>query len=409
VSVVLAGVVAAGLIALIGIAIALIATMGSWAISAHSADVGPDDAARVSVAMWLYAQHVPVTIAGVELGVVPIGLMLVPAALCYAGGRQVARVAAPRTLGEAAGAVVPYALVYGLLTAVAAGLVRSDAVEPAPRTAFLAGLAFAFFAGGLGLLRGSGLLTRAIDQVPGLVRDVVAAATCGLLTVVLVSSVLTALALAVGFPDAVQMYRALGAGWGGGLALVVLTVAFVPNLVLWTASFTTGVGFMVGVGGTVSPQMVDYGPLPVFPPLAALPSEGSPGGLAFVALVAPLLGGYAIGAVLARRHTEPGPQRVAGHAALAGVMAGFALGALAWLSSGSAGSDAMAALGPVGWKVGFVAALELSLVGAVVAWELNRRGGISAPRLVDLRRFDVRDRVRSSAEWRQKIKAALHR
>src|SRR4029079_13914769 len=135
-----------------------------------------------------------------------------------------------------------------------------------------------------------------------------------LATVVLVSAVLTAMALAIGFPDAVEMYRALDAGWAGGITLLVLTVAFVPNLVLWTASFTTGVGFTVGAAGTVSPQGVEYGPLPVFPPLAALPPEGSAGGLAFVALIAPLLGGYAIGVVLHRRHSDPissGPEHLA--------------------------------------------------------------------------------------------------
>ena len=54
--------------------------------------------------------------------------------------------------------------------------------------------------------------------------------------------------------------------------LVLLTMAFVPNLVLWTASFTTGVGLPPrSRTAVVSPQSVDYGALPVFPPLAALP------------------------------------------------------------------------------------------------------------------------------------------
>lgn len=414
-SVVLAGAVSAALVALIGIALGLIVTMGSWAMASHGSEVGPDDAARVSVAMWLYAQHVPVTIAGVHLSIVPLGLMLIPGALCYAGGRQVCRVVAPRSLGDAIRAVIPYALVYAVLTAIAAGLVRSDDVQPAPRTAFFAALVFAVVAGGLGVLRGSGHLSEAVARVPRGARDVVAAATCGLATVVLVSAVLTALALAVGFPDTVQAYRALDGGWAGGLALLLLTVAFVPNLIVWTASFTTGVGFQVGVDGMVSPQAVDYGPLPVFPPFAALPPEGHAGALAFVALVAPLLGGYVVGAVLARRHVDSGPEHVALRAALAGVLAGLALGVLAWLSSGSAGNQAMAALGPVGWKVGLVAALEIGLVASVVGWELHRRGGISAARLIDLRdRARLPESLSSSVgSWaskvRDKTKATLHR
>ena len=402
VSVVLAGTVSAALVALIGIALGLIVTMGSWAMAAHPSDVGPDDAARVSVAMWLYAQHVPVTLGALHLSVVPLGLVLVPGVLCYAGGRQVARVISPRTLADVSRAVIPYALVYAVLAAIAAGVVRSDEVQPAPRAAFVAGLLIAGVAGGLGLLRASGLLGDAVRRVPAGVRDVLAAATAGLATVVLVSAVLTALALAVAFPDAVEAYRALDAGWAGGLVLLLLTVAFVPNLVLWTASFTTGIGFAVGAGGSVSPQGVEYGPLPVFPPLAALPPEGSAGAIAFIALAAPLLGGYAVGAVLQRRHAESGPEHVAARAALAGALAGLALGVLAWLSSGAAGNDAMASLGPVGWTVGLVTALEMALIASVVAWELHRRGGLRAPRLIDLR-----DHVRVRTDWGRKVRDTM--
>ena len=49
------------------------------------------------------------------------------------------------------------------------------------------------------------------------------------------------------------------------------------------------------------------------------------------------------------------------------------------------GDQALAGLGPVGWQVGLVAALEMALVAAVVAWELHRRAGTMRPRLIDLR------------------------
>ena len=404
VGVVVAGAVSAALVALIGIALGLIATMGSWAMAAHSDEVGPDEVARVSVGMWLWAQHVPIELGGVRLGIVPLGLMIIPALLCYAGGRQVARVVTPRTLSEVTRAVIPYALVYALLAAVAAGIVRSDTVEPAPRTAFFAGVLMAGVAGGYGLLRASDLLPEAVMRVPRGVRDVAASATTGIAVVVLVSAVLTALALAVGFPDAVEMYRSLDAGWSGGIGLLLLTVSFVPNLVMWTASFTTGVGFVLGPEGSGSPQGVEYGALPVFPPLAALPPEGDAGGLAFVALLAPLLGGYAIGALMQRRLAGVRLEHVAARAAVAGAVAGLGLGFLSWLSAGSAGGDALVDLGPVGWKVGLIAALEMSLVAAVVAWELHRRGGSGRPRLIDLR-----DRVSLPVSVRDRLRARLRR
>jgi len=400
VSIVLAGAVSAVIVVVIGIALALIATLGSWALAPHSDDVGPDEVARLAVGVWLYVQHVPLEIGPVSLGIVPLGLMLVPALLCYAGGRQVVRMVRPHTLPEATRAVIPYALVYGLLAAVTAGLVRSDAVQPAPRTAFFAATLFALVAGGLGVLRASGHLGEALLRIPTAVRDVIASATVGVATVVLVSAVLTAVALAVGFPDSVEMYRTLDPGWSGGLMLLLLTVGFIPNLVLWTASFTTGVGFVIGVDGAVSPQGVDYGAMPIFPPLAALPPEGDAGGLAFVALIAPLLAGYAIGSMMHRRLGGVQVEHLAARAASAGAIAGLLLGVLAWLSAGTAGDHALASLGPVGWKVGMVAALEMSLIAAVVAWELHRRGATRRPRLIDLRDMTwpttVSDRVKAA-------------
>ena len=402
VNVALAAALAAGTVALIGIALALIVTLGSWALAPHAAETGPDVAARVAIGLWLYAQHVPLEIGTVSLGLVPLGLLVIPGALTYAGGRQVARVARPHSLADVTRAVIPFALVYGVLAAIAAGVVRSDVVQPDPRTAFLAGTAIAALGGGIGLLRASALLPTLVRLIPLPVRDLAAAAVSGLATLVLVSGVLTTLTLVVGFPDAAEAFRALGAGWAGAPVLVLLTVAFIPNLVLWTAAFTTGVGFPLGAEGMVSPQGIEYGALPVFPPLAALPPQGDPGPWAFVALAAPLLGGVAAAVVLHRRQRGLSGEQIAGRSAVAGALGGVGLGVLCWLSAGSVGSAALTELGPVGWRVGLVAALEMSLVASAVGWELHRRAGTSGSRLIDLR-----ERVSVSGSLSHRVKAAL--
>jgi hypothetical protein len=218
--------------------------------------------------------------------------------------------------------------------------------------------------------------------------------------------------LAIGFPDAVEMYRALDAGWVGAPLLVLLTVAFVPNLVLWSAAFATGVGFPLGAAGAVTPQGVAYGPLPVFPPLAALPPEGNPGWWGFVVLIGPLLAGYAAGAVTMRRVRPSGAgsasvmpaEQLAVRAAAGGALAGLLLGALAGLSAGAAGDGALVTLGPVGWQVALVGALEMALVAAVAAWELRRRAGSGGHRLIDLR-----ERVALPSGIGRQVKAVLRR
>ncbi len=242
------------MVALIGLALAFIVTLGSWAFAPHASETGPDAVARFAVGMWLYAHHVPLDIGTVSLGLVPLGLLIIPGVLTYAGGRQLARVVSPQSLADVTRAVIPYALVYGVLAAIVAGVVRSDVVEPAARTAFVAATLIALLGGGLGLLRASGQLHQATQAVPGSLRAVGAAATAGLATVVMVSAVLTTVAIAIGFPDAAEMYRSLDAGWAGAPVLVLLTMAFVPNLVLWTGAFTTGLGFPLGAEGVVSPR-----------------------------------------------------------------------------------------------------------------------------------------------------------
>ncbi len=395
-SVALTAAVAAGLVALIGIALSLIVTVGSWSLAPHTADSGPDGASRLAVALWLYAHHVPLEIDGLSLALVPLGLLLLPGVLAYAGGRQVARVTHPRRLQDLTGAVIPYALVYGTVAAIAAGVIRSEDVQPAPLRAFVAGTLLAAVAGTVGVVRAAGLGPQVRELLPASLRDVLAAGSVALATVVTVSAVTTALALAVGFPDAVEMYRSLDAGLAGGPVLLLMTVAFIPNLVLWTASFTTGVGFLLGVDGSVTPQGVDYGALPVFPPLAAVPPEGEPGIWAYLVLLTPLLGGYAAGSLMAARAEGLRVEHLAVRAGIGGGLGGVALGALAALAAGSAGNGSLAEVGPVGWQVGLVAGLEMALVAAVVAWELHRRGSSGRPRLIDLReRVGVPERLKT--------------
>ena len=93
-------------------------------------------------------------------------------------------------------------------------------------------------------------------------------------------------------------------------------------------------------------------------------------------MAAPLLGGYAVAAVVHRRQRALPVEQLAAHAAAGGALAGVGLGVLCWLSAGSVGNQALTSVGPVGWRVGLVAGLEMALVAAVVAWE---GGGFSAP------------------------------
>ncbi|HVQ87825.1 MAG TPA: DUF6350 family protein [Actinomycetes bacterium] len=361
------------LAAVVGLSIVLIVTIGTWALAPHGPDASPQAAVRLAAGLWLLAHHVPLDLPTGPLKLMPLGLMLLPVAMMYAAGRQLARVLLPKTLADVVRAVIPFALTYGVIAAIVAGLSGSDTVRPHAWAAFVATAFLALLAGGAGLVRRAGLGSQVRSLVPPILSEALTGAAAGLATLLAFGAAVTALCLAIGFPDSVEMFGALDPDITGGAVLALLSVAFVPNLVVWATAFSTGVGFTLGTGGSVSPRGVEYGPLPVFPPLSALPPEGTPGVLAVVALVAPLCAGVATGWIVRRRLPTATSEQVVGRAALGGVLCGAGLAALCWFTSGSVASGQLSEVGPVAWKVGLVTALEVGLVAAATAWEAHRR------------------------------------
>jgi hypothetical protein len=323
--------------------------------------------------MWLLAHHVPLDLPTGSLGLTPMGLMLVPGAILFAGGRQMARTLRLSNLADVVRVVIPYALTYGVTAAIVAGVAGSSSVRPHAWAAFVAGALLAVVAGCLGLLRGSDLRSQAWSLLPAIMRHALAGAAAGLATLLAVGAAVTSLALAIGFPEALEMFRALNPDVMGGLVLALLGVAFVPNLVVWAVSFSTGVGFSLGVDGSVSPRGIEYGPLPVFPPLTAIPPEGTPGAFALLALLAPLLAGVVAGWVVHRRLSRGTSEQVVVRAGLAGLLCGIGIAGLCWLSAGPIASGQLHSVGPVPWQVGAITALEVGLVAAATAWEARRR------------------------------------
>src|SRR6185436_2231453 len=61
-------------------------------------------AVRLSLAVWLLAQHGGLAVDGGHVGLVPLGLTIAPLAACWMGGRRLARMLDPRAEAIAAGA-----------------------------------------------------------------------------------------------------------------------------------------------------------------------------------------------------------------------------------------------------------------------------------------------------------------
>ena len=185
-------------------------------------------------------------------------------------------------------------------------------------------------------------------------------------TVIVAASLVTTTALVINYGQVIALYESVQAGVLGGIALTAAQLAFLPTLVIWAAAWLVGPGFAVGVGSTVSPIATTLGPLPSVPVLGALPIE--PSSLGFMTLLVPLLAAFIAGLAVRPRLVaaldgEAPRWWGIGTAALAAVVAGLAMGFLAFVAAGAAGPGRLAEVGPDPVTVGLWMLAE-TLIGA---------------------------------------------
>ena len=372
------------LVAAIGVAIPLLLATLLWAVQFG---FGPDWAIfwRASVDVWLIGHGVDVTFTLDELTAATIGapagtvVVVSIAALGFAlltlllGVRAGARVAETghRMLGELT-ALVVFGGVSLLLTL--------SAVHPAARPSIWQGAVLPSLVFGVGLLlgvlradadRGSEVRGRlaawAASGNPRVRAGLGAALRAGaasVMLVVLVSAVTATVVLAAGYAQVIRLYETLHTEVLGGVALTAGQFAFVPNIVLWVASWFAGPGFALGAGSQVSPLGTSVGPLPAIPLLGALPA----GELSFgyVGLAVPI-----VAAFLAATAVRPALMRAVGDGSrlgwsafvtvVGGAAGGLLFGLLAAASAGALGPGRFDQVGPDALAVGLASALEFAI------------------------------------------------
>lgn len=122
-----------------------------------------------------------------------------------------------------------------------------------------------------------------------------------IISLLLVSSVLITLSLAIGWVEVLRLYQALSLSFLGGLMVTLGQLAILPNLIIFGAAWISGAGFSIGAGSFVSPLASQLGPLPALPIFAALPTGGIERGIVFA--VIPVVAAI-IATLLARKSTE---------------------------------------------------------------------------------------------------------
>lgn len=350
-------------------------------LAALTAAAGADSSvawlARVGAAGWLAAHHIPLTIDGAPLGVLPLLFTLLLGALVARGAADIAKRSGFHRPTDAGWVTGMIAGVHGIGGAALALVATPATITVDPALAAVGCALVAGAAAGVGLIRPCALVPAALRQAPGWVLPGLLAGLWGL-TVLLIAGFATVLiAEMVSAPEVIQVS---GSGAASVLGLIVLSIGYLPNAAIAGLSWLAGPGFSVGAL-SVSPFMVRAAPVPAVPLLAALP-PGPPQPWWAAAVAVPLLVGAAVGRRCATVRDVPERLRVLGVAAAVIALGGVVLGLLAGGRLGAAAFD------PVDIPTG---ALAAALLGATVL------GGCSTTLLPRRRRAQADDLDGTSA------------
>ena len=379
---VVTGGIAACAAAASGLAVLTTLTAIGWITAPHvGIGTGLGGVLRTTALLWLVAHHVGVTVPGAgRIGMLPLGLVLLPGALLALAGRWVVHAGAVTRLRHVGYAVIALALPYTLLAGALAVASRSAQAAPSLWQAVVASFLLAVVAGGLGAARGLAPWSQLASLMPARPRSIVLGMFGALALLTAVGAALAGVSLAVHLPQVKAATNALAPGPAGAALLLLAQLAYAPNAIIWAVSYVLGPGFAFGAGTVIAPTGSALGPLPAFPMLAALPpgaKSAGPPWLTVLVLATPYLAGLFAGIVTVRITPTPVIEAAALWGFAAGAATGAAAGLAAAFSGGPLGDGRLAAVGPSGWQVGLVAMLEIGVTAALTAaaatWLMFRR------------------------------------
>ena len=359
-----------------GLAVLVTLTAIGWITAPHvGIGAGLGGVLRTAAMLWLVAHHVGFTVRGAgRIGLLPLGLVLLPGALLAMAGRWVVRVGNVTQLRHVGYAAIALALPYALLAGALAVASGTSVAAPSLLQAVVAAFLLALVAGGLGGARGLAPWSRLASLMPARPRSIVMGILGSAAILAAAGAVLAGASLAVHLPEVKVASDALAPGVGGAALLLLAQLAYIPNAIIWAVAYTLGPGFAFGTGTVVAPTGSALGAVPVFPMLAAMPVGARPGGPGWVpvaVLALPYLAGVFAGVVTVRIAPTPVIEAAPLWGFAAGTAAGLLAGLAAAFAGGPLGNGRLASVGPSGVQVGLVAILELGITAALSAAGAN--------------------------------------
>jgi hypothetical protein len=323
-----------------------------------------NSAIRAGLLTFLAALHGGVTVDGVSVTWLPLGMLVLVGLTAWRAGSGLADAAEhagdvdPGRLALA-GLIQTLSFTVGCLVAVPFATLGTSRA-PFFGVGIAAAIVFTLTAGS-GFVRSCEPLRDWIaTHIPPTALLIARAGTAAAFVYVAAGAVLSAASLVLHHSTAERLSHSVGGGLGG-IPVLLLGVLAAPNVAIAGAGYLAGPGFALGSGTHVGLFATTSGLLPAFPVLAAVPSGGPNPAAWGLAALTPLVAGL----MVARHVTRVGGwwYRV-GAAAAAAAFAGVVMFVLGWQGGGAVGDGRLHTVGVSAWQVGAAVAVAVLAVSA---------------------------------------------
>ncbi len=219
---------------------------------------------------WLLINGVPPKLGSATITLIPWGLAIIPWVLLFRAGRAFSLRTDHGVRWRIIGGAIMVMIYVGAIIG-AAHFTTSVNVSFGGGWALIVSVVMGTSAVTAGILRGANIPLG--EAVPALAVFALKWGLGAALALIGVAAVVLALRLLINFGDAMDLFMGLNPGWSGILALLALTIGYMPVLLVWSAAYVVGAGFSIGPDVIVSPFIPVTAPtqLPPFPPLVAIP------------------------------------------------------------------------------------------------------------------------------------------
>ena len=219
---------------------------------------------------WLALNGVPPKLGSATITLLPWGLAVIPWALLFRAGRSFSLHNGHGARWKITGGSIMVVMYIGAVVS-AAHFTTSINVSFGAWWAFFVSAIMGVSAVLIGILRG----TQADfwTRIPTLAIFVARRGLGAVFALLGVAAFLLAIQMILNFGSVMDLFIVLNPGWSGILAIMALTLGYLPVLVVWSAAYLVGAGFSIGPDVMVSPFIPVTAPtqLPPFPPLVAIP------------------------------------------------------------------------------------------------------------------------------------------